>query len=373
VSGVSLGPFDALIDHFIGRPARLPCIWKENCSNQFISVDAKGSVAQCDCWVTSYPEYFFGNIFREPDLTRMLKTSQARRDFVERPKRLVEVGQNYGVQAHLVNDWSDVNPQWLEGIERVDVERLDLMDPASVDAFAARYTATGRPLHILINNAGIMESALARDARGYESQFATNHLGHFQLSNALLPALRAANGARVVELSSWGHHLSDIRWDDPHFETGDYDGMVAYGQSKTANVLFAVELDRRWSGDGIRGYSLHPGSIVGTNLAPSLTIDDQRAMGLVDEAGRPIIDPARGMKTPEQGASTTVWGATSPLLADIGGVYLMDNDVAPIDESTVEFDITSGELVTTGGVMPYAADPESAQRLWELSERLLKG
>jgi NAD(P)-dependent dehydrogenase (short-subunit alcohol dehydrogenase family) len=263
----------------------------------------------------------------------------------------------------------------LAGIEHVEVERLDLMDPASVDAFASRYTATGRPLHVLINNAGIMDGELIRDARGYESQFATNHLGHFQLSIALLPALRAANGARVVELSSWGHHLSDIRWDDPHFVAGDYDGMVAYGQAKTANVLFAVELDRRWSGDGIRGYSLHPGSIVETNLAPSLTIDDHRAMGLVDDAGRPIIDPARGLKTPEQGASTTVWGATSPLLADIGGVYLMDNDVAPIDESTVEFDpdISAGELDTSGGVMPYAVDPESAQRLWDLSERLLTG
>ena len=97
-----------------------------------------------------------------------------------------------------------------------------------------------------------------RDARGYEAQFATNHLGHFQLTLGLLPALQAAAGARVVEVSSWGHHLSDIRWDDPHFETG-YDGMVAYGQAKTANVLFAVELDRRWAGDGIRGYSLHPG------------------------------------------------------------------------------------------------------------------
>jgi NAD(P)-dependent dehydrogenase (short-subunit alcohol dehydrogenase family) len=261
----------------------------------------------------------------------------------------------------------------LEGIERVEVERLDLMDPASVDAFAARYTATGKPLHILVNNAGLMGGELVRDARGYESQFATNHLGHFQLSGALLPALRAANGARVVELSSWGHHLSDIRWGDPHFETGSYDGMVAYGQAKTANVLFAVELDRRWSGDGIRGYSLHPGGIVDTNLAPWLSIDDRRAMGLLDAAGRPIIDPTRGLKTPQQGASTTVWAATSPLLNDIGGVYLMDNDVAPIDEATADFgpDIAASELDTSGGVMPYAIDPESAQRLWELSEQLL--
>jgi NAD(P)-dependent dehydrogenase (short-subunit alcohol dehydrogenase family) len=262
----------------------------------------------------------------------------------------------------------------LEGIERVEVERLDLMDPASVDAFAARYTATGRPLHILVNNAGLMGGELVRDARGYESQFATNHLGHFQLSNALLPALRAANGARVVELSSWGHHLSDIRWDDPHFETGSYDGMVAYGQAKTANVLFAVELDRQWSGDGIRGYALHPGGIVSTNLAPWLTVDDRRAMGLLDEAGQPIIDPERDLKTPEQGAATTVFAATSPLLADIGGVYLQNSEVAPLDETVVEVnpDIAAGPLELTIGVTPYAVDPESAQRLWELSERLLK-
>ncbi|MDT5112580.1 MAG: hypothetical protein QOE20_4470 [Mycobacterium sp.] len=260
----------------------------------------------------------------------------------------------------------------LAGVDRVQIERLDLMDPASIDAFAARYVDSRRPLHMLINNAGLMGGELVRDARGYESQFSTNHLGHFQLTNGLLPALRAANGARVVELSSWGHHLSDIRWDDPQFET-EYDGMVAYGQAKTANVLFAVELDRRWSGDGIRGYALHPGGIVETNLAPWLTIEDKRAMGLLDEAGQPIIDPDRELKTPQQGASTTVWGATSPLLADIGGVYLKNNDIAPIDESPAEFsaDIAEASLDMSGGVMPYAVDPESAQRLWDLSERLV--
>jgi NAD(P)-dependent dehydrogenase (short-subunit alcohol dehydrogenase family) len=260
----------------------------------------------------------------------------------------------------------------LAGVDRVQIERLDLMDPASIDAFAARYVDSRRPLHMLINNAGLMGGELVRDARGYESQFSTNHLGHFQLTNGLLPALRAANGARVVELSSWGHHLSDIRWDDPQFKT-EYDGMVAYGQAKTANVLFAVELDRRWSGDGIRGYALHPGGIVETNLAPWLTIEDKRAMGLLDEAGQPIIDPDRELKTPQQGASTTVWGATSPLLADIGGVYLKNNDIAPIDESPAEFsaDIAEASLDMSGGVMPYAVDPESAQRLWDLSERLV--
>jgi NAD(P)-dependent dehydrogenase (short-subunit alcohol dehydrogenase family) len=261
----------------------------------------------------------------------------------------------------------------LEGIDRVKISQLDLLDTTSIDGFVARYLDSGRDLHILVNNAGIMGGPLERDARGYESQFATNHLGHFQLTLGLLPALRAAAGARVVEVSSWGHHLSDIRWDDPHFET-QYDGMVAYGQAKTANVLFALELDRRWADDGIRGYSLHPGGIVSTNLAPWLTVDDLRAMGLLDDAGQPIIDPERDLKTPEQGAATTVFAATSPLLADIGGVYLQNSEVAPIDETVVDFnpDIAAEPLETTIGVMPYAVDPESAQRLWELSEQLLK-
>ncbi|MGI5149856.1 SDR family NAD(P)-dependent oxidoreductase [Plantactinospora sp. CA-294935] len=264
----------------------------------------------------------------------------------------------------------------LAGIERVEIGHLDLLDPTSIDAFAARYLGSNRPLHILINNAGIMSGPLFRDARGYESQFATNHLGHFQLTLGLLPALRAAHGARVVNVTSGGHRLSDIRWDDPHFATG-YDGMLAYGQSKTANVLFAVELDRRWADDGIRGYAVHPGIVVSTGLGPSraedgpsVTEDQLRAMGLVDESGLPIIDPDRGQKTPQQGASTSVFAATSPLLAGIGGVYLKDNDISPLDTPRpIDF---GTEPDVPSDVVPHALDPKSAQRLWELSEQLLK-
>src|SRR5918996_6603803 len=173
----------------------------------------------------------------------------------------------------------------LDGIERVEIGRLDLLDPASIDAFAADYLDSARPLDILINNAGIMGGPLFRDARGYESQFVTNHLGHFQLTLGLLPALRAAHGARVVNVTSGGHRLSDIRWDDPHFTTG-YDGHLAYGQSKTANVLFAVELDRRWAGDGIRGYAVHPGIVVTTNLGPHLAKGEVRTKWLSDDARR---------------------------------------------------------------------------------------
>ncbi len=254
-------------------------------------------------------------------------------------------------------------------LEGVEIAPLDLMDPASIDSFSARYLDSGRPLHMLINNAGIMSRGLVRDARGYESLFATNHLGHFQLTGNLLPALRAAGGARVVSVSSGGHRLSDIRWDDPNFTHADYDGMLAYGQSKTANILFAVELDRRWAADKIRGYSLHPGQIVTTNLAPWLDPAERREVGLIDEDGQPVIDPARDQKTPQQGASTSVFAVTSPLLADIGGVFLMNNDVAPMQDPAA---ITRQGIGPTTGVMPYAVDPNSARRLWELSDQMLK-
>ena len=128
----------------------------------------------------------------------------------------------------------------LERLDDVEIEGMDLLDPTSIDAFAERFLASGRPLHILVNNAGIMACPLARDARGYESQFATNHLGHFQLVARLWPALRQANGARVVSVSSWGRRHSPVVFEDPNFTRRDYDRWSAYGQSKTANILFAL-------------------------------------------------------------------------------------------------------------------------------------
>ncbi|HEY2673985.1 MAG TPA: SDR family NAD(P)-dependent oxidoreductase [Rugosimonospora sp.] len=262
----------------------------------------------------------------------------------------------------------------LAGIGRVEIGQLDLLDPTSIDAFAARYLDSGRPLHILINNAGIGSRELVRDARGYESVFATNHLGHFQLTLGLLPALRAAHGARVVNVSSGGHRLSDIRWDDPHFTTG-YDGNLAYGQAKTANILFAVELDRRWAEEGIRGYAVHPGIAVATSLARpgtgTFTEGELRAMRLIDDSGRPIIDPDREKKTPRQAASTIVFAATSPLLAEVGGVYLKDNDISRLDDAPSTIAIGTEPVVATE-VVPHAIDPDSAQRLWKLSEQMLK-
>ena len=252
------------------------------------------------------------------------------------------------------------------GIERMQVEQLDLVDPASVDRFVGRWLATQRPLHILINGAGA-SGGPERDARGYETQFATNHLGHFQLTLGLLSALRAAHGARVVNVSSGAQRFADIRWDDPNFHTG-YNSRAAYAQSKTANVLFAVELDRRFAGDGIRAYAAHPGVVVGTKLNSSAGADALRAMGLIDADGNAIIDPEVGKKTPQQGASTIVFAATSPLLADIGGVYLKDNDISRLDDEPRQ--LTAGYIPAE--VVSHSVDPASARRLWEMSERFLE-
>ncbi|MFC0532366.1 SDR family NAD(P)-dependent oxidoreductase [Phytohabitans kaempferiae] len=256
----------------------------------------------------------------------------------------------------------------LIGIERVEIGSLDLLDTASIDAFAGRYAGSGRPLHVLINNAGLPAPPnLVRDARGYEAQFATNHLGHFQLTLALLPALRAAHGSRVVNVTSGAHRFSDVLWDDPTFRATAYSPGLAYAQSKTANILFTVELDRRYAPAGIRAYAAHPGVVVGTGLNSASGEETLRAEGLIDENGKPVIDPEHGKKTPQQGASTIVFAATSPLLTEIGGVYLKDNDISPLDDEPRPM----SALEPPSEVISHAIDPQSAQRLWELSERLL--
>ena len=262
----------------------------------------------------------------------------------------------------------------LAGIDRVEVSRLDLLDPASIDAFAGRYLESGRPLHMLINSAGNTFGKLTLDARGYEAGFAAFHLGHFQLTLALHPALRAAHGARIVNVSSGAHRTSDIRWDDLNFAQG-YNGNLAYGQTKTAGVLFAVELDQRWAGDGIRAFSVHPGISVASNLAHleqgTFSMRQLQAMELVDDQGRPIIDPEHEKKTPPQAAATIVFGATSPLLDGIGGVYLKNSDVAPLDPTPWGPTPVGERPVLISDAAPHALDPKSARRLWELSEDLL--
>lgn len=261
----------------------------------------------------------------------------------------------------------------LAGIVNIRIESMDLMNPASIDEFAAGFLASGQPLHILVNSAGIMAAPLMRDTRGYESHFSTNHLGHFQLTARLWPALLQANGARVVSVSSWGHRQSPVVFGDPNFEYRSYDRMSAYGQSKTANILFALALDKRGRDEGVRAFSVHPGSIAGTGLEEHLSFEELQAAGVIDGEGKPVLDPSRNLKTALQGAATSVWCAVSPQLEGKGGVYCENCDIAPLVENAEA--VTRNEAARrlgsmALGVMPHAVDPEAADRLWSLSEQL---
>ena len=255
----------------------------------------------------------------------------------------------------------------LRDIDRARVEQLDLADTASVDAFAARWRATGRPLHALVNNAAMLFSAERRlDARGNELSFSTSHLGHFQLTRALLPALQKARGARVLTVTSGAARFGEIRWNDLTFSTG-FDPGAAYGQSKRANVLFTVELDRRYADEGIRAFAAHPGVVIGPGPHHPNLLASYRAQGLVDENGATIINPEAGKKTLAQGAATLVFGAVSPLLDGIGGLYLKDNDVAVLDDAVRPLTAESIPSDANSAML----DPAQARRLWAVTEQLL--
>ncbi|WP_449373617.1 SDR family NAD(P)-dependent oxidoreductase [Arthrobacter psychrolactophilus] len=238
----------------------------------------------------------------------------------------------------------------------MQVFEMDLGDQNSVKKFAQEYLKSGRGLDILINNAAIMACPETRVGPGWEAQFATNHLGHFTLSNELWPVL-VDGGARVVSLTSTGHKISGIHFEDPQFTSG-YDKWQAYGQAKTANSLFAVELDKRGADHGVRAFAVHPGGIM-TGLQRHLTDEEMIASGWMDAEGT----VREGFKTSEQGAATSVWAATSPILDGKGGVYCEDCDIAlPTDPES--------PLARYAGVDAHAIDPESAARLWELSAEL---
>ena len=233
------------------------------------------------------------------------------------------------------------------GNKQVLVAPLDLADPASIGALIARWSG---PLHLLVNNAGVMrlpELQLTPD--GWEMQFATNHLGHFALALGLHDALAAAGTARIVSLSSGGHHRSAVIFDDINFTNRAYDPGLAYGQSKTANVLLAVEATRRWAADGITANAVHPGAVAATNLSRYMSpeaLAETRSSGMYT------------FKTIEQGAATSVLVATSPQLEGVGGRYFEDCTEAPV----VDADPTA-----TFGVARHAVDPEAAARLWQIS------
>lgn len=246
----------------------------------------------------------------------------------------------------------------LEGIAHVEIESMDLMVPASIDAFAQKFLDSGRPLHLLINNAGIMWVPLRHDSRGIESQLATNYLAQFQLTARLWPRLKQANGARVINVSSHGHQFGTFDFDDPNFQHREYETLQAYGQSKTASNLFALELDYRAKAFNVRAYSLHPGSIAGTELGREAPLELFIKMGFVDEEGNMRPEVLASLKTIPQGAATTVWCATTPLLNNIGGVYCEDAEVA----------LLAPDSGMSAGVKRYSLDEAEAKRLWKWSE-----
>lgn len=244
------------------------------------------------------------------------------------------------------------------GAERVTFDRLELDELSSVSAFAERWGT--RPLSLLINNAGVMACPQGQTRDGFETQFGTNHLGHFLLTILLRPALERGAPSRVVVLSSAAHRYSGIDFDDLHFERRAYHPFRAYGQSKTANALFALEFDRRFSDRGIRAFSVMPGVIktdLGRHMTPQLR--DEMGFAAAPAAQAPVIE----YKSIEAGAATSVWAATAPELAGIGGAYLEDCAQAPA---------FSEDLPRGKGVMPFALDPEAALKLWDVSEKLVK-
>ena len=243
-------------------------------------------------------------------------------------------------------------------MKNVEVGQLDLASPSSIDRFAVEFLKSNRALDLLINNAGIMATPLMRDARGYEMQFATNHLGHFQLTARLWEALKKSGEARVVTLSSRGHSFGEVDFSDPNFNTRPYDKWKSYGQSKSANSLFSVELDKRGREHGIRAFAAHPGAIL-TELTRYITEEELKAFGVYRENG--VLKLPERFKNIEQGAATTIWCAVSPQLNGKGGVYCEDCDIA----AAVPAD---SKLFT--GVRPWAVDKAAAEALWDLSAKL---
>lgn len=233
---------------------------------------------------------------------------------------------------------------------------VDLADQASVRAFAESWLATHDTLHILINNAGIMGLPLARTIEGWELQFATNHLGHFLLTNLLMDALVAAKSSRVVNTSSAGHNVAPVDLKDPNYVQRPYSPLGAYGQSKTANVWFATELDRRFADRGLHAFSAHPGGIGGTSLSRDL------APEFMDEIAAAVAGRTGGLsdsKTLEQGAATQCWAATAAELAGHGGRYLVDCQIAQPGDNIYK------------NHAPWAYDHAGAVVLWDLSNQLL--
>lgn len=232
---------------------------------------------------------------------------------------------------------------------------LDLTSLAAIRSAADAIGAIAPAIHVLMNNAGVMFTPFGRTSNGFEMQFGTNHLGHFELTRLLVPQLASAGGARIVNLSSDGHRLGDVDLDDPNWEHREYDKFAAYGASKTANILHTVELDRRLRDQGIRAYAVHPG-VVATSLARHMSRDDFTALTqfVPSDPSQEKVDVRRDFTMPEHGAATQVWAAVSADLADTGSLYLADCRIQDDQKAPA----------------PYATDDTHAQQLWDISERL---
>ena len=249
--------------------------------------------------------------------------------------------------------------QTLAEIKNIQIIKLDLSEPLSVDEFVNEYRKSFKKCDILINNAGIMATPLLRNSLDYEMQFATNHLGHFQLTARLWNELRESQ-ARVISLSSLGHRFSGIKFDDPNFFSYPYEKWTAYGQSKTANSLFAVQLDKVGEKYGVRAFALHPGRITSTDLNRFMS-DEEKATATSATSSIPKFVPSF-IKSIAQGAATTIWCATSPQLNNKGGVYCADCNISPIvDDNSPQ----------TNGVRNWAINPSMAEQLWTISENLI--
>lgn len=256
----------------------------------------------------------------------------------------------------------------LEGIANVEIAAMDMMIPASIEAFADKFLVSGRPLHMLINNAGIMWVPLQRDGRGIESQLATNYIGQFHLTAKLWPALKRANGARVVNVSSLGHHMAPFNFEDPNFGQRNYETLQAYGQSKTASNLFTLELDNRARDFNVRAYAVHPGSIAGTELGRSANMEQWKQLGFLDDDGNIRPEVLAGLKTIPQGAATSVFAASSPLLNNMGGVYCEDGDIAELLPANPS--VQTNAKLHQSGVQQYSLDEGAAKQLWTLTEEM---
>lgn len=243
---------------------------------------------------------------------------------------------------------------------KVETLVCDLASLESVRVAAKEANERFDKIDLLINNAGVMAPPLERTAEGFELQFGTNHVGHFLLTNLLMPLVEKGDRPRIVNLSSRGHHFDHVHFDDPNYEQRDYEKWAAYGQSKTANILFSVGLEKRLSDRGVHAYALHPGGIQ-TNLGRHMTEEDMTwMMNRIKKMAEKSGEEPQGFKTIPQGAATTCWVATTDELEGAGGVYCEDCHVANQDDED-----------TTGGVKSYAIDPDNADRLWSMSEEMV--